>query len=236
MEVEAYDNAGNPLNNLSTRTKVMLPNGEGQEITLRQQGPGRYRGEFSASETGGYVISVAEGAQGNSPRVTRAGFSVAYPPEYQALRANDTLLLRCAEITGGKSLDNPIQSFRPVVRPGQAIRDLWQILLLSALLLLPFDIAVRRIALPFHEMWAALTQRLRRAKPQEAPVVQAMDRLQKAKQSLQMPEQTSPPLEKTIEAPPATAPKAAKPASPQEADTRSTAQRLLDIKRKQGKE
>jgi uncharacterized membrane protein len=235
VEVEAYDIAGNPLNNLSTRTKVMLPNGEGQEITLRQQGPGRYRGEFTASETGGYVISVAEGAQGGSPRVTRAGFSVAYPPEYQALRANDALLLRCAEITGGKPMENPTQSFRPVIRSGQSIRDLWQMLLLAALLLLPFDIAVRRIALPLHEMWTALTKRLHRTKAHEAPVVQTMDRLQKAKQSLQMPEQTDTPLEKRQDVPSLPL-KTSKPEPPQETDTRSTAQRLLDIKRKQGKE
>jgi uncharacterized membrane protein len=238
VDVEAYDPNGNPINGLATDVKVLGPDGQAQPVTLEQQGPGRYSGKFDIAATGGYIVSVAEGgkATGSKPRVTRSGLSVAYPPEYQAVRPNTTLLNQLAETTGGQVLTNPVQAFRPSGSPGESIRDLWPFLLLLASLLLPLDIAVRRLALPFAEIWAAALARLprfRRRAAAPAPQAQAIGQLHLAKRSAtptasEMPER----VEVPAAAPPSPKPAPERgPAEPGAAPL-STTQRLLDAKRK----
>ncbi|HXG24157.1 MAG TPA: VWA domain-containing protein [Chthonomonadales bacterium] len=231
VEVEAYDPAGNPINHLAARASVLAPDGRAQEVTLRQQGPGRYQGEYDAGATGGYIVSVVEGTQTGTPRITRAGFSLAYPPEYQAVRANDALLTQIAQLTGGQMLENPLQSFRPSTRPGQSIRDLWPNLLFLAMLLFPLDIAVRRLALPFAEMWAAVLATFRHHRPTHvpAPQVQTIGRLQQAKRAAAPTPAPSPVLTpNTSRLTPSDEVKPAPTAAP---TPLSTAQRLLDVKR-----
>lgn len=240
VEVEAYDPRGNPINGLQANVKVLDPDGAAQPVTLEQQGPGRYTGRFDISSTGGYIVSVAEAgaAPGGKLRVTRGGLSVAYPPEYQAVRPNTALLDQLSEESGGQSLTNPVQAFRPSGNPGESIRDLWPILLLLAALILPVDIAVRRLALPFAEILAAVLARVprlrRRRAAAPAPQAQAIGQLHMAKRSAapaasETPERVEVPVAST-----APAPKPAAPSEPAATGTAplSTAQRLLDAKRK----
>lgn len=235
VEMEAFDNNGTPINNLSTRTNVLAPDGNTQEILLRQQGPGRYRGEFEVGSIGGYIVSVAEGAQTQAPRVTRTGFSVAYPPEYQALRSYDALLNQISAVSHGQILNNPLQSFRPSINPGKSIHDLWSSLLFSALLLFPVDIALRRLALPFDKIWAFILSKLRftRRARVSAPQAQTIQRLQKAKKQETSAAPSGTPISievsPTESAPP---PAPLKPTAKTDATPLSTAQHLLDIKRK----
>jgi uncharacterized membrane protein len=238
VEVEAYDPRGNPLNSLDIRASVLAPDGRTQEVPLPQQGPGRYQGEFDVGVTGGYIVSVVEGVQTGTPRITRVGFSLAYPPEYQAVRANEALLTQIAQVTGGQVLVNPLQSFRPSARPGHSIRELWPNLLFLAALLFPLDIAVRRLALPLAEMWATLLAALRRHRPARlpAPQVQTIGRLQQARRAA-APTPSSLPSPRSPLPTPESPPAEAKP-SPEAASTPlSTTQRLLDAKRsrRQGK-
>ncbi len=235
VEVEAYDPSGNPINGLSARVNILSPDGRPQEVAIRQQAPGRYAGQFDASATGGYIVSVAEGGPGGAPRVTRAGFSIAYPPEYQAVRPHTALLAQIAQATGGRALDNPVQSFRPASRPGQSVRDLWPALLLLAALLFPLDVAVRRLALPLAEIWAAVAARgaavLRRRTPaRPVPPSQTIARLHQAKRDATpaAAAPTVPPL--PAGEPPASDGRTAPP-EPVGAAPLSAAQRLLDLKR-----
>lgn len=243
IEVQAYDVVGNPLNNLSARVHVLSPDGRGQEANLSQQGPGRYGAEFDASGAGddvgvgSYLVSVAEGTGAGAARVTRAGFSVAYPPEYQAVGPNLNLLAQIAKATGGESLTLPGQAFRPSARPGESVRDLWPLLLLAAALLFPLDVAVRRLALPLAEIWSKLLARLRR-RPAAVPAAASLARLSQAKQ------QATPTVSPSSLGPaPPTAPSLGKPADangvstpPPAVTPLSSAQRLLDAKRnRQGK-
>jgi hypothetical protein len=240
VDVEAYDPNGNPINGLAADVNVLGSDGQAQPVTLEQQGPGRYSGKFDIAATGGYIVSVAEGgkATGSKPRVTRSGLSVAYPPEYQAVRPNTTLLSQLAETTGGRILTNPAQAFRPSGNPGESIRDLWPLLLLLASLLLPLDIAVRRLALPFAEIWAAARARLprlRRRAAAPAPQAQAIGQLHMAKRSATPAPSGTP---ERVEVPAAPAAKPAPENAPQRQPVEtgsaplSTTQRLLDAKRK----
>lgn len=245
VEVQAYDVAGNPLNNLSARVHVLSPDGHGQEANLSQQGPGRYEAAFDASGagddvgTGSYLVSVAENTATGAPRVTRAGFSVAYPPEYQAVGPNLNLLTQTAKATGGEALTLPGQAFRPSTRPGESIRDLWPLLLLAAALLFPLDVAVRRLALPVAEIWAKVLSRLRRRPvPSPAPAAASLARLSQAKRQATSPVSAiSPDADLPIApAPPKPAETNGASAPPPAVTPLSSAQRLLDAKRnRQGK-
>lgn len=234
-EIEAYDPQGAPINNLAATTKILSPDGHTEEVALRQTGPGRYQSEFNASAMGGYVVSVIEGTQSKEPRITRAGYALAYPPEYQAIRSNEALLDQITKITGGRTLENPVESFRPSARPGRSSRELWSTLLWLAAVLFPLDIAVRRLALPFAEIWSAILKRLpRRSARQPAPQTEAIARLQKVKSETSAPAPAAnldaQPAEKGAGEPPTT-PKSAPPAASNTTPL-STTQRLLDAKRK----
>ncbi|HEX5322793.1 MAG TPA: VWA domain-containing protein, partial [Capsulimonadaceae bacterium] len=221
VDLQAFDPAGNPINNLGAKVNVLAPDGRAQQVTVSQTGPGQYEGNFDASQVGGYIITAAEsgsaGEKGSSaphdagfplstPRergaggegltgapsvaVTRAGFAIAYPPEYQAVRPDVNLLARVAQATGGEALPNPVLAFRPSGNPGVSIKDLYPLLIFLAGLLLPLDIAIRRVALPFAEIWAAVLAGvgrlagLRRAPRPESAQAPALARLQAAKKSV----------------------------------------------------
>ena len=156
VDVEAADTSGNPLNGLPLTVRVMGPAGKSADVAVRQTGPGKYEGSFEAPDPGGYIVSAVERAgRSGAPRITRAGFSIAYPPEYQAIHANTTLLGQIAQSTGGREMKTPVDAFLPIANPGTSSTELWPALLLMSAILMVVDIAVRRLALPFGEMWAS---------------------------------------------------------------------------------
>jgi len=129
---------------------------------------------------------VAEPDASGGVRTTASGFSLPYPPEYRSFRPNRPLLERASELSGGKAIGAPLEALRPVANPGASISELWALCLFAAALLLPFDVGVRRLALPLGELFAKLWARLRRRKevPQTTQQV-TVGRLQQAKQRAQ---------------------------------------------------
>lgn len=241
VSIEAFDGNGNPINGLQAKVHVVAPDGQGRIVDVSQRGPGRYEGAFDASQSGAYVVTAAEPGAGGVPKVTRAGFSIAYPPEYQAWQINRPLLQRIAKSAGGSELTNTAQAFRPIANPGRSVRDLWQSLVLLAAILFPFDVAVRRIALPVAAMWAALAAALagvlaRRRAVRITPVPQAqtISRLHAAKRSATATQRETP---EEQPAPVITIESERKPAAPPPAtEPVSAAHRLLEAKRKRAED
>ncbi|SVD19282.1 uncharacterized protein METZ01_LOCUS372136, partial [marine metagenome] len=92
------------------------------------------------------------------------GANLDHSPEFAESRPNLARLERLAEVGGGKLLnrdftaDNPFKrdrrkTFQPV--------DLWEYLLMFAVILFPIDVGVRRIQLDWEE-WLKTTANLRR--------------------------------------------------------------------------
>jgi hypothetical protein len=166
------------------------------------------------------------------------------------VRPNAALLENLASLTGGKPLANPVQAFRPSGNPGKSIRDLWPFLLLAAALLFPMDVAVRRLALPFAEIWAAVLARLsvlarrRKVRTVAAPQAATIGQLHQAKRRATpaptgdgAPEMPSAPVAEAPKEPVAARPSAPAPPSSPPGAPLSTAQRLLDAKRqREGKD
>jgi hypothetical protein len=115
---------------------------------LRQSAAGRYEGEFQATEEGAYLLRVgATGGDSGANLVQTLGLVVPYSPEYRGDATDNGLLVRLARLTEGRVLDfaNPKASFEHSIQGVRTTTDLWPLLLLLAIVLLPFDIGVRRV-------------------------------------------------------------------------------------------
>ncbi len=188
LDLKAYDSVGNPINSLGAEVRITTPSGESRPINLSQRSPGAYEGSFDAAELGSYVVTVSEDAAGGGKRISTSGFAVPYPPEYKRYRANRPLMERVSRAAGGRELSGPAEAARPVSNPGFSISRLWPSFLLFAAVLLPFDVASRRVAIPLIEGLQRLVLWLRRRKAalRERPVEQLerVDRLRKAKERI----------------------------------------------------
>lgn len=231
VAVDALTPNGAFRNGLALQGRVAGPDG-GQALRLEQVGLGRYEGKFTAPGNGQYLVSLAETARGTSPAgLTVAGAARPYPLEFASTGANTPLLLGLAERTGGKawpSLGPGLhasmlpQLFRPSKTARNSPRDLWPYLLLGATLLLPLDVALRRLNLDRHE-WlpafaaaaAPVMARFRRPGPsgKQDP---AMSRLLGAKTRASAPPREEAPA--SIPAAPSPPPAVPKPDLPTQAD------------------
>lgn len=164
ITVDALDEQGRYVNKLNLRARVAPPNAGGLkgiaslEEPLRQTAPGHYEGWFDAPQVGTYLVNVLHSkADGKGPdSSTVIGLSTAYSPEYKDTQANRYLMTQLAQLGGGRSDPQPAAVFggdRPAV---WAAADIVPLLLLLAMLLLPFDIAVRRLAIDSADLHRAL--------------------------------------------------------------------------------
>lgn len=180
VTIIARDANGNPVNTSPKEVRLAMPSGEFKPLNVTQVGPGEFKGTFSADEVGTYIATVAEDSA-TGPRVTSSGFSVSYPPEYKSYRPNKPLLTQVSDMTKGMAVTDPRQAVRSVPEPGFSIQELWALFVLIAAILLPLDVAARRVALPFGEILAKSLAWLRnRRREHEVPT--HVDQLRKAKE------------------------------------------------------
>jgi hypothetical protein len=146
-------------------------------VSLKQTAAGRYEGTFPATEEGAYLLQIRGASEQVGSVGQVMGMVVPYSPEYRGAPTDNGLLARLASLTGGRvlSLDNPAASLEHNLPPAHSTSDLWPLLLLIAILLLPFDVGVRRLAITRADVartWADLRRRLgwtRRAVPATVP-------------------------------------------------------------------
>jgi len=144
VSVDAISSDGETKNSLHLRAHVVGPDFSGTEITLDQTAAGRYEGGFPAIERGAYLVTVSET---DSAAEATAGAVNSYSPEFNIGSADSDLLMRVSELTGGRVLQAEEAGGAPVAnRPVKTVpHDIWSTLVLSALLLLPLDVGVRRV-------------------------------------------------------------------------------------------
>lgn len=206
LAVDAYDNDGQFINNLALRANVIAPDGSSQLVEMVQIAPGRYEANFTPTDPGAYLIRIA-GPNGEAAGASvgeTSGWVLSYSPEYKTLTADPNALGRVAQLTTGGCVvpvpNEPIPEskvFCRVAGPDAAFNHdliarrvtspLWPFLLTLAVLLLPFDIAIRRLVISRYDLGRAYTRLVEIAKgvsrPKPEPVrVEAMSRLQQAKQ------------------------------------------------------
>jgi Ca-activated chloride channel family protein len=155
ISVEALDAEGSFRNFLDLRAKVVSPTGESQDIRLEQSSPGRYEAKFPAKEMGAYTVNLSEYEAGEIKGMQVIGASVNFSPEYLSSESNMHLLSQMANEGKGIMIDPSNPEDNPYSRDRKRTfqaRDLWPWLLMSAILLFPVDVGIRRIQLEPEEL------------------------------------------------------------------------------------
>lgn len=147
--VDARDDGGQFLDGLQLDGALLNPAGGSFRIALQQTAPGRYEATFEPQNEGAYFLTISGEAQlaaGATGLTDLNGWVMSYSPEYIPRPNDERALAEIAEITGGQNLaDRPADVFAHNLGERQAATDIWERLLLLALLLLPLDIALRRL-------------------------------------------------------------------------------------------
>ncbi len=152
LQVQSLDEAGHYLNGQDTRATVVTPDGAALEVRLPQRAPGAYELTTEVSQPGGYrvVFQQRDGAEGGVLREAWAAFAVPGLTEQRSVGLNQPLLEALAERSGGRELLEPADLFRrSEASQGERSVPLWPYLLGLALLVLPFDVAARRLPWPW---------------------------------------------------------------------------------------
>ena len=187
LTVDARGSGGDFLNSLTMEANVVAPDGSVQNVTLAQVAPGRYETEFVPETDGAYFIRVA-GSDGTEENVVgqTSGWVLGYSPEYREFETNPQLLASVAALTGGQDLAGLETAVFDHTLPTEATtRPIWTWLTLLAVLLLPLDIAIRRLVITrrdWERAWAASFGRLQPAGVTPAPRTEQVSRLFEAKQ------------------------------------------------------
>ena len=151
ISADSVDHNGHFINLADTRAQVQSPDGSRVMVPLQQTAPGRYQATVPSSKPGLYRVDVYQVRQGQPASSETTGFSVPGSAEFLMLGSNDSLLKELASTTGGRAIQDPAAAFGRQGMPSTpGWEPLWPYLLGMALLLLPLEIAIRRIrALPF---------------------------------------------------------------------------------------
>jgi Mg-chelatase subunit ChlD len=153
VTLDARSLGGNFLNDYQINANVVAPDGEVQAVTLNQVAPGRYETSFTPRTQGVYLFHFSgKSAEGQGAFSETSGWTLSYSPEYRNTDPNPDLLVRLAAMTGGKvASSNPAEAFAHNLPASRATRPIWPWLMALAALLLPFDIAARRLILTRHD-------------------------------------------------------------------------------------
>jgi uncharacterized membrane protein len=162
--VDAHTDTGGYLNGLNMAANVINPDLSSTPLELAQTAPGRYEGAFKPDQEGAYFVRVA----GNDPSAPgsdvaavaqTAGWVLSYSPEYRSFEGNPQYLEFIAGLAGGGLAENPASVIAHNLPVRQTPQPIWPWLVLAAVLLLPFDIAVRRLIMTRSD-WEKIAARL----------------------------------------------------------------------------
>ncbi|HJZ48821.1 MAG TPA: VWA domain-containing protein [Roseiflexaceae bacterium] len=145
IAVTALDAAGQPRTGLDMRAVLLNPDGTQREVALAAEAPGVYRGSMPSPPPGSYSIQIVGAQAGQVVAQDSVALVVPYSPEYRIGQANPALLDQLARATGGAPLAQPADAFARLDQHVGAAQEIALPLLLLALILLPIDIAVRRL-------------------------------------------------------------------------------------------
>jgi Ca-activated chloride channel homolog len=117
------------------------------EVALAPTAAGRYEGEFALDRYGSFLLRGVLKRGGSEVAEAAGTVSLPYPREYLALPADEALLRRVADVTGGRARPTAAQLFDAGGEQVTFHRELWPWLLWAVAALLLLDIASRRVRL-----------------------------------------------------------------------------------------
>jgi hypothetical protein len=170
VEVSLEATSASAQNVLPAAAAVLLgPDGQTRELHLQPAGPGRAVGHYIMDAPGEWVAVAAvkspQSGDDDGHTVLRAATAQAWPDEDRARRADAAALHQLAEATGGRVhlLESPPEESALFSRDGLALltspAPVWPWLVIAAAILLPIDVAVRRLVLRRDDVAAVAVQR-----------------------------------------------------------------------------
>ena len=145
IDLYAIDDFGYPLDFLQSEATIIDPGMETFKVDLEQVGPGAYQSFHPANQPGVYLVRIGANQNDQSLGQLTLGLAVPYSPEYTASGINFPILTELAKTTGGSELTEPVAAFIHNLPSLSNAKEIWGPLLLIAILLFPFDVAVRRL-------------------------------------------------------------------------------------------
>lgn len=142
--------ASMPYNSNVSQVSANVVSADSKETKLEMKAvaPGIYRGETTGISEGGYIISLSLTMKDGSIETQRGGFNIQYPSEYDLRKFSHgrELLEKLTAQTGGRMLTSPQEVFSEKIRTSYTDKDLSTILIVAALVLFLFDVAIRRFS------------------------------------------------------------------------------------------
>jgi Mg-chelatase subunit ChlD len=159
LSVDALTIDGRYKNDLRLHARVVRPDLTSDEFNLGQTEAGHYETSFPAGARGAYLINLFD-ERGKSLAITGAVRN--YSREFAIAPADLELLRRVAESAGGRlfsgaeaSSTDASTSLFERRQPRSTSREIWRLLLVTAVLLLPIDVGLRRIYVTREDLHAA---------------------------------------------------------------------------------
>jgi hypothetical protein len=191
VQVESVDQEGQFIGLSHMDTQIISPDMSTESLELEQVGPGQFRGEFTASAQGSYLVNLRYRKPGQDRLFQKqSSVSVPFAPEFRDLTDNSALLAEVAAITGGRILtEDPNQNDlfdRAGVKIPEARIPLTEPLIKLWLLIFLLDVAVRRVAVDWVGGWRKFVRWISRQRTvqQDVTLARLRERRQRLKDQL----------------------------------------------------
>ncbi|MBA3688318.1 MAG: VWA domain-containing protein [Chloroflexi bacterium] len=181
VEVTSVDDDGAPRNFYRTVLRLVAPDLAPLQSTLTQVGPGRYAGTVRADQPGAYLVRVAQTREGADSANRTLGVVSPAAEEFRRLGVDTESLARYARDGQGRQVtldpEDPEvvrQVWSHDIAAAAFPTPIWPWLLLLAMILVPIDVGVRRVALTRGDImrargWVARRVGLARPVPEVVP-------------------------------------------------------------------
>ncbi|HTI30191.1 MAG TPA: VWA domain-containing protein [Methylomirabilota bacterium] len=181
VEVTSLDDDGAPRNFYRTVLRMVAPDLDPVQSTLTQVGPGRYAGTVKADQPGAYLVRVAQTRDGADSANRTLGVVSPAAEEFRRLGVDSEALTRYAAAGQGREItldpadpDVVKQVWSHDINASAFPTPIWPWLLLLAMILVPIDVGVRRVALTRGDFlkargWVARRVGLARPAPEVVP-------------------------------------------------------------------
>ena len=181
VEVTSLDDEGTPRNFYRTVLRMVAPDLDPLQSVLTQVGPGRYAGTVRADQPGAYLVRVAQTRDGAPAANRTLGLVSPAAEEFRRLGVDADALARDAAAGRGRQIqldpEDPElvrQVWSHDIEAAAFPTPIWPWLLLLAMILVPIDVGVRRVALTRGDFvrargWVARRVGLARPAPEVVP-------------------------------------------------------------------
>ena len=152
LHVESVESDGSPRDFYRTMAVVVGPDLAPHEVSLDQVAPGVYETDLGEIDSGAYAVRISQMRPGSPALGRTVGLVEPVAAEYRLLGVNQPFLAALRAATVGNEVVLPTDPWRHDLTTTSSFTELWPWLLVLALLLWPFDIALRRVSIGRREL------------------------------------------------------------------------------------